>query len=65
MSQLVLKPQYDVQRSSDGNVLVFACAWCPKSSLRKLQSGEVYTHGVCGIHKKYLLHTMLAGRARQ
>ena len=54
---------YEPQRTPQGTLLVFACAWCPKSSYRKLKKNEAYSHGICGMHKKHLLNHLLAGRA--
>lgn len=30
--------------------LVFACAWCPKWTLKKLRRNEQYSHGICEKH---------------
>jgi hypothetical protein len=31
---------------------VFACAWCPPSTYRKLEKNQDYTHGMCQKHKR-------------
>ncbi|OGE23144.1 hypothetical protein A2688_04060 [Candidatus Daviesbacteria bacterium RIFCSPHIGHO2_01_FULL_38_8] len=35
--------------------LVFACAWCSSETFPPLKEGEIYTHGICTLHKLQLL----------
>jgi len=42
---------------------IFTCAWCPKKDSPKLNSHQVYSHGICEKHKKVFLiqykHTII------
>lgn len=38
--------------------LVFACAWCPKSSYKKLKRNERYSHGICDKHLREQLQAI-------
>lgn len=35
---------------------IFACAWCPKKNIAKLDRHQVYSHGICERHKNAFLN---------
>jgi hypothetical protein len=49
-------PKFSTQLPSSRPLeLVFACAWCPPNTYRKLFKNQDYTHGICYKHKSELL----------
>lgn len=35
--------------------VIFACAWCDSSTYTHLKRGQVYSHGMCSIHKEQFI----------